>query len=94
MTKGDIFKTEQDCNKCMVQITSALSSILPPQHGFEIPIIYIPDEVLQNPKKPRKLPDNQIYDLCDTIDKKLDIKVQTNLATFKHDIQTLTESVK
>lgn len=30
MTKGDIFKTEHDCNKCMVQITSALSSILPP----------------------------------------------------------------
>lgn len=49
---------------------------------------------MQNPKKPRKLPDNQIYELCDMIDRKLDIKIQTNLATFKQDILSLTECVR
>lgn len=45
MTKGDMFGDEADCNKTMVQITSALTQVLPPMHGFEMPIIYVPDEV-------------------------------------------------
>jgi len=57
MTKGDMFKSEEDKGKCMCQITQALSSAIPATHGFEMPLMYIPDEALfynQN----RALPDN------------------------------------
>ena len=57
MTKGDMFKTESDCNKCMVQITQALTTSIDPTHGFEMPVIYLPEET-QHYAKGRKFPEN------------------------------------
>jgi hypothetical protein len=44
MTKGDIFDTDEDRLKCMCQITQSLSTVIPPMHGFQMPIIYLPNQ--------------------------------------------------
>jgi len=42
MTKGDVFETDDDRLKCMCQITQSLATVLPPMHGFAMPIISLP----------------------------------------------------
>ena len=42
MTKGDVFETDDDRLKCMCQITQSLATVLPPMHGFSMPIISLP----------------------------------------------------
>mmetsp|Transcript_21873 Transcript_21873/g.29281 ORF Transcript_21873/g.29281 Transcript_21873/m.29281 type:complete len:179 (+) Transcript_21873:510-1046(+) len=44
MTKGDMFRSDQDLAKCMCQITQTLAASIPPMHGFEMPLIYLPSE--------------------------------------------------
>ena len=44
MTKGDMFASEEDQAKCMCQITQTLAASIPPAHGFEMPLIYLPNE--------------------------------------------------
>jgi len=46
MTKGDMFHTQEDRTKCMVQITQALAAHIRPTHGFEMPVIYLPEEAM------------------------------------------------
>jgi hypothetical protein len=57
-----------------------------------MPLIYIPEEASYYAGN-RKLPDNQLYNLCDMLEKKLSVKVQSNLAQFKIDIQNLKKAV-
>jgi GTPase Era involved in 16S rRNA processing len=56
MTKGDMFKTEQDRAKCMCQITQGVSHAITAMHGFEMPLIYIPSESLNSVTQ--RLPEN------------------------------------
>lgn len=58
----------------MVQITQTLSATIKPTHGFEMPLIYIPEEASHYAGN-RKMPDNQLYNLCDMLEKKLSVKV-------------------
>ena len=58
MTKGDMFKSEEDRSKCMCQITQTLSSTIKPAHGFQMPLIYVPEEANYYLSANRKLPDN------------------------------------
>jgi hypothetical protein len=44
-----------------------------------MPLIYIPKEADQY-KNSRKLPENQIFSLCNLLEQKLSLKVQANLA--------------
>lgn len=95
MTKGDVFKTEEDRAKCMCQITQELSANIRPTHGFEMPVIYIPEEaqIQGQYAKLNRLPDNQINSLTDLLARKLKIKVQDNLARFRLDLQELKKSI-
>jgi len=65
MTKGDMFKSEDDRYKTICQITQALSSkVIEPTHGFEMPVIYIPEEA--TPRKTIRgdlMPMNQISEV-------------------------------
>ena len=74
MTKGDMFKSEEDRSKCMCQITQTLSASIKPTHGFQMPLIYIPEEASLFSGN-RKLPDNQLFSLCEMLEKKLSVKV-------------------
>ena len=47
MTKGDMVTSLEDQQKCLVQITQALSSNINPTHGFEMPVIFLPDEAMR-----------------------------------------------
>lgn len=93
MTKGDMFRDEQDQAKCMCQITQTLTASIPPMHGFEMPLIYLPNEARKFSRNV-SLPKNQLSVLTDLIQKKLKIKVQNNLARFKQDILLLQAGVK
>ena len=93
MTKGDMFRTDEDMAKCMCQITQTLTASIPPMHGFEMPLIYLPDEANQYVRS-KALPANQLAMLTDLIQKKLTIKAQNNLARYKQDIELLQQSVK
>jgi hypothetical protein len=53
-----MFKSEEDRSKCMCQITQALSSAIKPAHGFQMPLIYVPEEANYYMSANRKLPDN------------------------------------
>ena len=77
-----------------MQITQALSSHIQPTHGFEMPVIYIPEEAAQFGTRRTALPENNLPNLGDTLQKRLSVKVQNNLAQFKLDIQTLRKGVK
>ncbi len=70
MTKGDMFKSDQDMAKCMCQITQTLSASIPPMHGFEMPLIYLPNEA-NNYRRSKALPTNHLGELTDIIQKKL-----------------------
>lgn len=59
-----------------------------------MPLIYIPEEAALFTNSSRKLPENQILNLCDTLEKKLSDKVQSNLAKFKLDVQNLKKAVE
>lgn len=93
MTKGDMFDSESDRTKCMCQITQALSASIPPMHGFEMPLIYLPGQT-RHLIGSSQIPHNQIDQLTDLISKRLEIKVQNNLATFKNDIQMLRRTIR
>ena len=58
-----------------------------------MPLIYIPDEASLFSGS-RKLPDNQLFSLCEMLEKKLSVKVQSNLARFKIDLQNLRIAVE
>jgi len=64
MTKGDVFDTDEDRLKCMCQITQSLSTVIPPMHGFQMPIIYLP---IAASSSQGKTPINQINDLVELI---------------------------
>ena len=93
MTKGDMFDSESDRTKCMCQITQALSASIPPMHGFEMPLIYLPGST-RHSMSSSQIVHNQINQLTELISKRLEIKVQNNLATFKNDIQLLRRSIR
>lgn len=67
MTKADMFKSDQDRNKCMVQIISGLSATIPATHGLEMPLIFIEDEA----NTQRKLPYNQLPELCHLLEERI-----------------------
>ena len=94
MTKGDMFKSEEDRSKCMCQITQTLSSTIKPAHGFQMPLIYIPEEANYYTSVNRKLPENQIFALTQFLEKKLSVIVQHNLARFKIDLQNLRKGIQ
>jgi len=50
MTKGDVFDSEEDKVKCVCQITQGVTSYVPPMHGFQIPIIYMPNKARDSSK--------------------------------------------
>ena len=55
-----------------------------------MPMIYIPQEAnLRDTYKPH----NQIEGICQLLESKLTLKVQNNLAKFKHDINTLRKKI-
>ena len=56
MTKGDMFASEEDQVKCMCQITQTLASCIQPAHGFEMPLIYLPNEAGQFLRSNKPLP--------------------------------------
>ena len=66
MTKGDMFKSDQDLSKCMCQITQTLAASIPPMHGFEMPLIYLPTEANQFVNR-KPLPKNQLCELTNLI---------------------------
>lgn len=66
MTKGDMFQSEEDRSKCMCQITQTLAASIPPAHGFEMPLIYLPDEA-NFYRRSQSLPVNQLGQLTDLI---------------------------
>ena len=59
-----------------------------------MPVIYIPEEAAQYGNRRATLPDNNLPNLADMLQKRLTVKVQDNLAKFKLDIQTLRKGVK
>ena len=59
-----------------------------------MPVIYIPEEAAQFGTRRTALPENNLPNLGDTLQKRLSVKVQNNLAQFKLDIQTLRKGVK
>ena len=65
MTKTDMFNNEDDKIKCVCQITQELSSFITPEHGFEMPVIYIPDKANQGQIN---MPLNQINKLVEEIE--------------------------
>lgn len=89
MTKGDVFDSDEDRMKCMCQITQSLSTVIPPMHGFQMPIIYLPKEA----RSGRAKSINQIEELSEMISRKYRIKAQGILSNFKKDIGTVEESI-
>ena len=58
----------------MVQITQALATQIQPTHGFEMPVIYLPEEAMQMGSK-RVLPENGLIGLAEMLQRRLAIKV-------------------
>ena len=59
-----------------------------------MPVIYIPEEAAQYGNRRTTLPENNLPNLAEMLQKRLSVKVQDNLAKFKLDIQTLRKGVK
>ena len=74
MTKGDMFSSYEDQMKCMVQIIQTLSTRVKASHGFEMPVIYIPEKAMQM-SGTHPLPQNGLPELAELLQKKLGIKV-------------------
>ena len=77
----------------MVQITQTLSTRVKASHGFEMPVIYIPEKAMKM-SGTHLLPQNGLPELAELLQKKLGIKVQDNLTKFKLDIQMLKKGAK
>lgn len=90
MTKVDMFRTEQDRNKCMVQVISGLSATVPATHGLEMPLIYIEEEA----NTQRKLPHNQLPELCKLLEERIQFKVQDNLGRFNEHLNVIQKCIK
>ncbi|CDW79068.1 eh domain-containing protein 3 [Stylonychia lemnae] len=97
MTKGDMFDSDDDRLKCMCQITQSLSTIIPPMHGFQMPIISLPTphtryQGFSNQNNNNKLSQiNQIDDIVQLFRKKYQVKGQSIMSKFNEDIKIINE---
>lgn len=85
MTKGDVFETDDDRLKCMCQITQSLATVLPPMHGFAMPIISLPNKQGRSGGSI-----NQIEDIVQLINTKQHAKAQRILTNFQSDIESVS----
>lgn len=79
--------------KCMCQITQSLSTVIPPMHGFQMPIIYLPKHAPAPTAQQRHLPVNQINEIEEQINKRIRVKAQGILSNFKGHVALLQKAI-
>jgi hypothetical protein len=91
MTKIDTIPKKGDLHKVLVQIIQNLFMHIPPQHGLDVPTIFIPQDG-QDPEDAPNSENNQLSNVCDDISKALMQKVQDNLKSLEGHCKEIQET--
>mmetsp|Transcript_15700 Transcript_15700/g.42607 ORF Transcript_15700/g.42607 Transcript_15700/m.42607 type:complete len:447 (+) Transcript_15700:79-1419(+) len=84
MSKADAVEKEHDRQRVLIQITQNLATRIRNSHAFNLPTFYIPPE----DGSPCPIP-NAIEEVCQSVDKSINMTVQRNLRVLKEDCENI-----
>jgi hypothetical protein len=87
ITKSDIFDSTSDKHKVLCQITQGVTSKLGAEHGFEMPMIYIPTAAGSSTKK--TCSHNDLDSLCILLKQTSEFKAQYELTKANNHVKNL-----
>lgn len=87
-SKADAVEREHDRQRVLIQITQNLATKIRNSHAFNLPTFYLP----RDDDRPSSIP-NAINDVCQAIEKAINMTVQHNLKQLKQDCEAIVQRI-
>ena len=90
MSKADQVEAEDDRQRVLIQITQNVTARMKSTHAFKLPTFYLPTAA--SSPSPPSIP-NAINDVCEEIEKAIQLSVQKNLSALKADCTAIQRRI-